>query len=499
MKKSRVLFKKFQKRLSGKEWYHQRFDGSPMFIFAIAEAETKKEKRKPKGTEADIRVCFFGDGKSDWYLEMGDVKRGANKIISLAKKNPNISKKLLRAWKKDEKKFDDYFHKIFPKIDLERLTDEELVKTWHYSYYLFENRTTSSAIIDHFALGSDQLISDMLRKEIFGKKTSAGFKESQFTEIFSIATAPVHQSFINQAEIELLKIILGKLKETLAQYQKRWYWSKNNYVTAQILDIKHFQEEIKAWKQSGKNLAAELKRIEGTPCLNKLKKQALLSKIKLSPLLKTLLKISEDFTWWQDERKRATYFNIDIGCKILSEIGRRTGYELEELKYAYPAEAKGILFGQSPSRKELQERQKSSALISVESAFQVLTGKEVQKLKDLVLGKKSYNNINDFRGLSASTGKAIGSVKIVKSATEVSKVNPGDILVAVMTRPDYVTAMKKAAAIVTNEGGITSHAAIVSRELGIPCIIGTKIATEVLRDGDLVEVNANHGWVRKLK
>ncbi|MBI5230345.1 MAG: pyruvate, water dikinase [Candidatus Magasanikbacteria bacterium] len=60
-------------------------------------------------------------------------------------------------------------------------------------------------------------------------------------------------------------------------------------------------------------------------------------------------------------------------------------------------------------------------------------------------------------------------------------------------------AMKKAAAIVTSEGGITSHAAIVSRELGIPSIIGTKIATEVLRDGDIVEVNANHGWVKKLK
>jgi pyruvate,water dikinase len=55
--------------------------------------------------------------------------------------------------------------------------------------------------------------------------------------------------------------------------------------------------------------------------------------------------------------------------------------------------------------------------------------------------------------------------------------------------------MKKAAAIVTNEGGITSHAAIVSRELGIPCVIGTKIATEVLHDGDLVEVDANHGKV----
>ena len=67
-----------------------------------------------------------------------------------------------------------------------------------------------------------------------------------------------------------------------------------------------------------------------------------------------------------------------------------------------------------------------------------------------------------------------------------------------MTRPELVPAMKKAAAIVTDEGGLTSHAAIVSRELGIPCVVGTKISTKIFKDGDLVEVNANHGSVRKI-
>jgi pyruvate,water dikinase len=68
-----------------------------------------------------------------------------------------------------------------------------------------------------------------------------------------------------------------------------------------------------------------------------------------------------------------------------------------------------------------------------------------------------------------------------------------------MTSPDYMLAARKAAAIITDEGGITCHAAIIARELGIPCIIGTKIGTKVLHDGDLVEVNANHGWVKKIK
>ncbi len=75
----------------------------------------------------------------------------------------------------------------------------------------------------------------------------------------------------------------------------------------------------------------------------------------------------------------------------------------------------------------------------------------------------------------------------------------GDVLVAGMTTPDFVPAMKKAPAIITDEGGITCHAAIISRELGIPCLVGTRIGTKILVDNELVEVNANHGVVKRLE
>ncbi len=78
------------------------------------------------------------------------------------------------------------------------------------------------------------------------------------------------------------------------------------------------------------------------------------------------------------------------------------------------------------------------------------------------------------------------------------KMQKGDILVSIATNPDLVPAMKKAAAVVTEQGGVTSHAAIVARELRIPCVIGTKIATKVLKDGNKIEVDATKGIVRKL-
>jgi pyruvate, water dikinase len=96
-------------------------------------------------------------------------------------------------------------------------------------------------------------------------------------------------------------------------------------------------------------------------------------------------------------------------------------------------------------------------------------------------------------GMSASPGIGTGPVKILKNPKEIGKVERGDVLVAPMTSPDYVPAMKKSAAIITDEGGETSHAAIVSRELGIPCVVGTKEATKKLKDGMIVSVDGSSG------
>ncbi|RLC32663.1 phosphoenolpyruvate synthase, partial [Candidatus Woesebacteria bacterium] len=98
-------------------------------------------------------------------------------------------------------------------------------------------------------------------------------------------------------------------------------------------------------------------------------------------------------------------------------------------------------------------------------------------------------------GAAASPGIATGHVRLLKSAKEISKVKKGDVLVSEMTSPDFVPAMRKASAIVTDQGGQTSHAAIVSRELGVPCVVGTKNATEKLKDNLLVTVDGSKGMV----
>ncbi len=101
------------------------------------------------------------------------------------------------------------------------------------------------------------------------------------------------------------------------------------------------------------------------------------------------------------------------------------------------------------------------------------------------------------KGLGASPGSATGPVKIIRSIKELNRIQKGDVLVTKMTSPDMIPAMQKAAAIVTDEGGVCSHASIVSREMGIPCLVGTTNATKVLTEGEQVTVDATAGAVYK--
>ncbi len=100
-----------------------------------------------------------------------------------------------------------------------------------------------------------------------------------------------------------------------------------------------------------------------------------------------------------------------------------------------------------------------------------------------------------LKGETASAGVYSGKVKIIRNLEELNKIEKGDILVTKMTTPDMVPAMQKAGAIITDEGGMTCHAAIVSREMGIPCLVGTEHATETLKEGELVTVHASRGVI----
>jgi phosphohistidine swiveling domain-containing protein len=153
----------------------------------------------------------------------------------------------------------------------------------------------------------------------------------------------------------------------------------------------------------------------------------------------------------------------------------------------------------SPKQNELEDRFKSYVFFRGSVHTKVSRDAFFVKQGFIYKSPVSGGQAEEIRGTVASLSQSMvkGTVQVISRIEEVASFKKGNILVTVMTNPFFVPAMKKAIAIVTDEGGITSHAAIVARELKKPCIIGTKIATKVLRDGDLVEVDANKGIIRK--
>jgi phosphoenolpyruvate synthase/pyruvate phosphate dikinase len=203
------------------------------------------------------------------------------------------------------------------------------------------------------------------------------------------------------------------------------------------------------------------------------------------------------FKDWRDDIRRkysyywsflfqhmADYFNIkydDLGYLTLDEIEQC----LKLNKFS----------------KDLVKKRKGKEYIvtSEDNKLKVKVINSVPKRYKAIINKvEKGEGITRIKGTIAQKGKVRGRVRIIRSYHDIKKVQKGEILVANTTHPDYLPAMQQAAAFVTNEGGIISHAAIVAREMKKPCIVGTKTATKVLNDEDLVEVDADKGVVRKI-
>ncbi len=171
-----------------------------------------------------------------------------------------------------------------------------------------------------------------------------------------------------------------------------------------------------------------------------------------------------------------------------------------QLAYYTSEEIIAALQNNSPLDPNTANDRQKGFLIHWESNAVIATA-DTKTIESFVLRNISINDLtskNAVKGVCASAGTATGLVRIVRGIQDLEKVRVGDIMVAVTTHPDFVPAMHRAAAVVTDEGGLTSHAAIVSRELHIPCIVGTKIATSQFHDGDRVKVDATAGVITRL-
>ena len=185
--------------------------------------------------------------------------------------------------------------------------------------------------------------------------------------------------------------------------------------------------------------------------------------------------------------------------KLYTEIGNRIGLTVRQVALLTNDEIVSQLrSGTQFSKIEIKKRERAYLLIQKGRKIVLYSGSTALRVARKELAIEKSIRTKELKGVIGSRGVARGIAKIIFTNMDLHKVREGDVLIATMTRQDFVPAIRRAAALVTDEGSVICHAAIIAREFGIPCVLATKTATRVIKDGDRVEVNAEKGVVRVL-
>jgi phosphohistidine swiveling domain-containing protein len=219
--------------------------------------------------------------------------------------------------------------------------------------------------------------------------------------------------------------------------------------------------------------------------------------IKLNKELEIIKKWTQELSYWRNHIAEVCGVASHAAVSQFKLAAEKLQIDYSQIRWMSSIELFNALKGKGvPAESILSEREKAFGIIVENGKNIIITGKKLNGVVEHLLGKTEV--IKEFEGLIANRGRVNGVARVILSPEELSKIKKGDILVVPETTPDFVPSLYFAKGIIADMGGITSHAAVISRELNIPCVVGTKIATRVLKDGDLVEVDAEKGIVRIL-
>lgn len=291
---------------------------------------------------------------------------------------------------------------------------------------------------------------------------------------------PFQDNYYKEEELNLVRT------KNIREHVEKYRWLLSRYGEEKEYTVKEAEEKLKemdkeAYLKKYKNEKEELLSTIGSV------KSALGSNGYLVDMFQYIIYYRTQRT---DVMNRASFVVIPL----LKEKARTREHTYQEIMHHTASEMRNDVV---PSLATLKSRIQAFSVILEDRTVRCVSGEESKKLVEFF--QESIEDVTNFKGTVVCKGIVRGLVKIVKNANDFSKIEQGDVLVTSMTTPEMVPIMKRARAFVTNEGGVTCHAAIISREMRKPCIIGTKIATQVLKDGDMVEVDADKGVVRIVK
>ncbi len=317
---------------------------------------------------------------------------------------------------------------------------------------------------------------------ILKEKLQHELGEEKGNTAYYAITLPTELITFQKMQIELRKM-KNPTKEELKQVVKKYAWMAEYSLKEELYNEDYFGKQIKLIAQNEEDLIARIEKNkkEFEKTINELTAETK----KLAKMINLYITLR---THRIDALKKAMT-NLRPFLKHLSKL-----MNLQYLEVVTLTREEVVNFlekGETPDLKEVKKR--------AEGKLAYLYNGKVHFIPvNAIVKKEQTTNENKTTGKIANRGVATGPAIIIKTKSDLLKVRTGCVLVSCTTYPEYTPFMKKAVAIVTDEGGITSHAAIVSRELQIPCIVGTKNSTKIFKDNELIIVNANEGTATKL-
>ncbi|MFT4303827.1 MAG: PEP-utilizing enzyme [Candidatus Woesearchaeota archaeon] len=459
------------------------------------------------------------------YFRKSEIDLFIKRLITEVLNDPDKIKDLHKETFHWNKIHFDFAEKVIS-MNLKKCTDRELgllfSKLMHIQMKMHMHSLSTTWFID----SEDTLLSKFLismTKEIVEKRNVS----IDPAKAFSILTTHPDNSFTLQEEIESLQIFKKikndkkssslllnlkdfskipddfseKLKDEIYSHYKKWRWLPFQYL-GPAYDIDNY---LLVWKDLlSKNFSVDEKLDE---LINRPKRvlherNLVVEKLKLSEYILKIYDTAAEIVFLKGFRKEVFFHGSYALSFIVSEVARRKGYSRNQVYMLTNLEIEDILlYGKEISISEINKRMFPTIFHYLNGKLYMYTGNKAKKFFSALNIQKLdiSKNVSELNGVCACSGMAEGTVKIINSPSDMVKMNEGNIMVSHTTFPSLVPAMKKASAIITEDGGITCHAAIVSRELNTPCITGVKNALDFLKDGDKVKVNASEGIVKILK
>lgn len=361
-------------------------------------------------------------------------------------------------------------------LELSELPFEDFTRVWQEFWECVSTFWLYSNLPELANYGSIEILKEKLAPLVPGEEIDS---------VLEILSAPLGLSFYQEEEIDLAET------DDIKTHQQKYFWIKNSYAHVEVCPVSFFEERKRGLSSHvRKEMWERLEKAQR-------EKEDVRARYHLTDQIMDIAETISDAMVWQDTRKGEIWIYLHTADVLLAEAARRVGRDKNDLLDLFSFEVLELLEGKEPAV-GFAERKKLFGVRLSGDHFFAIGSEEAGRYWKAYVEHQDTEHVTELKGVIASKGKAIGKARIVLDAHESFEFDQGDILITTMTSPEYVFVMKKAGAVVTDTGGLTSHAAIVSRELNVPCIVGTKLATSAFKDGDMVEVDANLGVVRKV-